>query len=55
MFSSLLAWGIGPGIIRPETHDPQYVQGASFSQELVARAQTFFHSLSLRKMGVGPR
>ena len=37
--SSLLGRVVGPGIIRPETNAPHWVQRAGFSQTFVASAQ----------------
>ena len=38
-FSSPLARVVGPGVIRPETNAPHWVQRAGFSQTFVASAQ----------------
>ena len=56
IFSSQLAWVIGPGITRPGTNAPHWVQRAGFSQTLVARAQKVtFCRWIWREFGVGSR
>ena len=44
IFPSPLAWVVGPGIIRPDTNAPHWVQRAGFSPKFVASAQkVIFH------------
>ena len=51
---SPLARVVGPGIIRPETNAPHWVQRAGFSQKVVASAQKLiFHGGILREFGMG--
>ena len=53
---SPLARVVGPGIIRPETNAPHWVQRAGFSQQFVASAQkVIFHGGILREFGVVAR
>ena len=51
-FPSPLARVVGPGIIRPETNAPHWVQRAGFSQTFVAQ-KAIFHGGLLREFGIG--
>ena len=56
IFPRLLARVVGPGIIRPETNAPHWVQRAGFSHTFDASAQkVIFHAGILREVGVVAR
>ena len=56
MFSSPLAWVVGPGIIRSETNAPHWVQRARFRDTFGVRSQKgILYGWNLRECGVGAR